>query len=261
MLEDPDVDAESLADVIRVDANLTSQVLRLCNSAAYGFSRKITTVKEAVAILGFKTLKSMVYTILAHQTLASEVPGYGLEKGALWENGLTGAVYAKYLAEKTKAVDPDHAFTGAILRDIGKLVMGEFVGISYKDIEALARQEQIDFLEAENQVVGFNHTMVGKQVGEKWKLPELLVHVVHYHHHPSRMKAPIPPATQKLVTIVHLADAFTMMGGRGVGDDGLMYCMDYDAIEAQLGLKVDMPFIESTLGALIRSQQSGSRTY
>lgn len=251
MLEDPDIDAEELAEVIRVDANLTSQMLRLCNSAAYGFSRRITTVKEAVAILGFKTLKSMVYTILAHHTLSHDIPGYALERGALWENGLTGAVYAKYLAEKTRSIDPDHAFTGAILRDIGKLVMGEFVGVNYRDIEALTRHEQIDFIEAENRVVGFNHTIVGKQVAEKWKLPDLLTQVIHYHHQPSRMNSAMPLPTKKLVTVVHLADVFTMMVGRGIGGDGLMYTLDYDAVQANLGIHVDIPFIESTMAALV----------
>src|SRR5688572_13922341 len=84
MLDDPDVDAKQLSQVITMDPSLTTKVLRLCNSAEYGFARKIATISEAVSILGYKELKRMLFAIITHGFLNRPVEGYALEKGALW---------------------------------------------------------------------------------------------------------------------------------------------------------------------------------
>jgi putative nucleotidyltransferase with HDIG domain len=250
MLEDPNANAEKLADVIRLDASFTSQVLRLCNSAAYGLSRKITTVKEAVAILGFKALKSMVYTIIAKVALDRPVPGYSLQDGDLWINALTCAVYSKHIAQKERLPDAELAFTCGLLRDIGKIVLGEYVGANYAEIEQITVRERIDFVEAEERVIGFNHSLVGTRVAEKWNLPPILTNVIRHHHKPIKLPPNIAPVDAKLITIVHLADVFTSMIGQGAGSDGLMYSLDMEAL-SKSGINVMDNYLERTLGELV----------
>lgn len=250
MLEDSDTNAERLAEVIRLDPSFTSQVLRLCNSAAYGFSRKISTVKEAVAILGFKTLKSMVYTIITKVALDRPVPGYSLHEGDLWYNALTCAVYAKHIATKERLPDPELAFTSGLLRDIGKIVLGEYVGANYAEIERVSVQEQLDFVEAEERVIGFNHALVGTRVAEKWNLPQSLVNVIRHHHQPIKLPPNLPPPEVKLITIIHLADVFSRMIGRGAGNDGLMYSLDVEALE-KTGITITDEYMERLLGELV----------
>lgn len=160
LLEERETNAGKLAELIRLDPSFTSQVLRLCNSAAYGFSRRISTVKDAVAILGFSTLKSMVYTILAKVALDRSVAGYSLEEGDLWYNALTCAIYAKHIGQRERLPDPEVAFTGGLLRDIGKIVLGDFVGANYAAIEQMTRTERIDFLTAEERVIGDRKSVV-----------------------------------------------------------------------------------------------------
>ncbi|MBX2861357.1 MAG: HDOD domain-containing protein [Vampirovibrio sp.] len=252
MMEDPDINAEELGKVIRVDPNMTTQILRLCNSAAYGFSRKISTVKEAIAILGFNTLKSIVYVIVSKLALDHEVEGYQLGKGMLWQNSLTCGVYAKHIAEKKRLVDPELAFTGALLRDIGKTVIGQYVGPSYNDIEKLAQQKHIDFVQAETEVLGINHTLVGMRVAEKWNLPDRITKVIRYHHEPAALaKLPlVEPTDLKLVSAVHLSDALTMVIGTGVGSDGLMYSLDTDTLK-KVGLEISMATMDSLMEELL----------
>lgn len=256
VMEDPDAHAEDMAAIIRLDPDMTTQVLRLCNSAAYALNRRISTVKDAVAILGLNTLKSMVYVIISKFALDRPVEGYGLDKGALWRNALTCAVYSRHLAPRhAQGLDPELAFTGALLRDIGKIVLGEFVGRAYGDIERLAVQKRIDFIDAEQQVLGFNHCMVGKLIAEKWGLPEALVKVIQYKNKPSLLAKQGPALlgkndVYKLVTIVHLADGFTRMTGCGLGNDGLMSGFDDVALQA-LGIQMNAPFAERTLAQLV----------
>lgn len=232
MMEDPNTSAHQLAEVIRLDPNMTGQVLRLCNSAAYGLSRKVETVKDAVALLGFKTLKSLVYTVISHSALNRNVQGYQTDKGSLWINSLTCATYAKFLAENFIEVDPELAFTGGLLRDIGKIILGEYVGANYQKIEALAVEQQLDFVQAEEKVIGYSHTAVGMEVARKWNLPEKLIKVIGYHHKPSELlKNADNPVDFQLVTTIHLADVLTMIVGTGMGTDGMMYTLDETALK------------------------------
>lgn len=250
MLEDPEVNAEKLADVIKVDPEFTSQILRLCNSAAYGFRRTISTVKEAVAILGLKVLKSMVYTIISKLALDKPVEGYALGAGSLWKNSITCAVYAKHIAKKENFSDPELAYTSALLRSIGKVVLGEYVGDKYQEIERLMVEQNMDFVDAEDAVIGISHSHVGKLVAQKWGLPEAIVQVIQYHHKPIKLPVSLDKERMKLITIVHLADVFTMMVGQGMGSDGMQYSIDFEALQ-KANLKHDDAYLEMLLSELI----------
>jgi len=251
LMQEEDTNAERIAAIIRLDASFTSNVLRLCNSAAYGFSRRISTVKEAVAILGFSTLKSMVYMILAKSALNHEVAGYSLKRGDLLFNALSGAVYAKHIAQKERLPDHELAFTGGLLRDIGKIVLGDFVGEEYKKIEEVSIQNRIDYLMAEDKVLGMNHARAGKYLAEKWNLPNPLMLSIQHHHHPSKMNV-LPNAPEgPIVTAVHLADLFTSMLGNGVGRDAMMYAVDGEALK-KFGFKtVDNEKMEALMSEIV----------
>jgi HD-like signal output (HDOD) protein len=235
LLHKPNVNAEELADTIKMDSRMTAQVLRLCNSAAYGLRREITTVKEAVAMLGTNALVSMVYAILAKVALDKDVSGYGLEKGQLFRNALTGALYSRYLASRMRGdepVDGEQAFTGAILRDIGKVLLGDYVGDAYGDIEHEAMERQISFPQAEKEILGVSHLEAGHYMAKVWGLPDMLVKSIRYKTEPSAMPTNDPFRKQHfpVVAAVHLGDAFVRMNGVGIGVDGLMYLLDDAAL-------------------------------
>lgn len=229
MLDDYDVGINELAEVISADEALTVKLLKTCNSAGYGFSKKITTVKEAVARIGFKPLKTMVFTIVSKSSFSGEVRGYGLEQGELWKNSIACAVYSRYLAELLSYADLDQAFTAGLLRDIGKLILHEYVREDYDTIVKIVNTEQVSFSSAEERVIGLNHSQIGGIVAEKWKFPEVLADVVKYHHNPAEADKACNE-DPVLVKIVHLADHLTFMLGNGVGMDGMMYNIDTDTV-------------------------------
>jgi putative nucleotidyltransferase with HDIG domain len=229
-------------------------VLRLCNSSAYGLSRRIETIKEAIAMLGFGVIKSMAFTIISQNSLDKAVQGYDLNKGALWTNAATCAVYARHIAQKTKACDPELAYTGAVLRDIGKLVLDKYVGQFFVDIERQAIDEQMDFEAAEARTLGYSHTDIGEKVAERWNLPETLRAVIRYHHQPSAMPADSDDTWVKLVAVVHLADTMTMMMGCGVGGDGLMYSLDDTGLK-RAGIAMTDQAFEALYAELLDIQQ------
>ncbi|OGI03173.1 MAG: hypothetical protein A2104_10585, partial [Candidatus Melainabacteria bacterium GWF2_32_7] len=173
-----DLDIQELTRVISLDQALTSLLLKLCNSAHYGFSRKIVSINDAITKLGFKTIKSLIFVAVSQGILNQEVQGYGLAKGELWKNSISCAVYSRYLAKITKYKDPEIAFTAGLLRDVGKLVIHKYVGVGYNEIIELINSENISFVEAENRVLGFNHCQIGAEMAMKWNFPPILVDVI-----------------------------------------------------------------------------------
>ncbi|MEM0952160.1 MAG: HDOD domain-containing protein [Cyanobacteria bacterium P01_H01_bin.74] len=268
MLEDETTTAEQLADVIKLDAWFTGQILKLSNSAAYGLKNRIASVKEAVAIVGFRVLKSMVYTILASSTLSESAQGYSLEKGDLWHNGLTCALYAKHIASKQADVDNELAYTAGLLHGIGKVVLSDAVGVNYADIESLAYKKRIDFLSAEEEVVGINHCQAGARIAKNWGLPAVLINSIAYYNKPSSAPDDIDLNAFKVMTCVHLANLLTHMIGKSNGADGLMYALDNEALSRSslttgkgyfdklVSELVDLnPVIQSTIESMRASKQ------
>lgn len=236
LLSNPETDTQEVADIILNDPALTAQILKICNSAEYGFSRKISTIREAVSILGFNVLKRVIITIISHSLLNRPVEGYALDKGELWENAITCGAYARYIANKYRFEDPELALTGALLRDIGKVAMESFIRDKREALEQLAINHKCTFAEAEEQVLGLSHTVVGAALADRWNLPQSLECVITYHHQPAKVPKNVNHNDKLLVSIVHVADSYTMMTGTGVGVDGLMYDLDADALSL-IGIK------------------------
>jgi len=253
LLNDPKANAKALGDIIVLDPALVAQVLKICNSAQYALNRKIATISEAVAILGQNLLKQIIYTIISHGVLNRPIRGYAMEKGALWQNSMTCAVYARHLAHKLHFKDGELAFTASVLRDIGKIAMDSVIDGLGQTIERTVYSQKCSFLDAEEQIVGFNHCIIGAHLASRWNLPESLVLAIEFHHQPSQLPVTAALEHQKLVCIVHLADIYTMMTGAGMGLDGLMYPLDSHIFDV-LGINPENNLLDQWYAELLDIQ-------
>jgi len=248
MLDDFNVNIQELSKVIGVDQSFTVQLLKLCNSAQYGFSRKIVTVNDAITRLGFKTLKSLVFVVVSKSSFNKPIEGYNLAKGELWRNSIACAVYSKYLAEISGYKDPELAFTAGLLRDIGKLIIHEYIKEEYNNIVNLVNSENIGFSEAEENILGYNHSQVGARIASKWNFPKILEETIEFHHNPNNTK--ITYLDKQLVNIVHIADSIAMMLGMGLGNDGMMHNLDIDSL-GNIGIDVNSVGIETLISDMV----------
>lgn len=249
MLDDLNVNVQDLSKVILLDQALTTQLLKLCNSAHYGFSRKIISINDAVSKLGFKTLKSLIFVAISHGILNHELRGYDLGKGDMWKNSVSCAVYSRYIAVMTRYKDPETAFTAGLLRDIGKLMIHEYVGLSYDEITRVVNSDNISFSEAENRILGFNHCEIGSAAANKWNFPPILIDAIKYHHN---LEDAINAGCEdlKLLSIIHIADSINMILGTGIGNDGMMYSLDPKALE-YLNMSSQSSDIEMLLSEMV----------
>ena len=232
--EDPDSTIQDIEKTIMKDQSLTARILRLANSAHYGYPRRISTISEASVLLGFQAIRSIALTASVNGLLMKEVKGYGLEESQLWKQSQSTAIIARHIAKKVRFSKIDQAYVAGLLRDIGKVVVSYYLTENFKQIMDMVENKNMSFLDAEEQVLGFHHGQVGAHVAKKWNLPDDLVEAIAYHHSPEKATTNF-----KLTSIIHVADAIVMMMGIGLGVDGMTYNLSQEALEV-LGIDETM---------------------
>ncbi len=218
LLQDPETDIKTIVKAIEYDPGMASNILRMANSAYYGFSEKVSSVRDAIVRLGTKSIFQMIaawaFSPLAKQT----VPGYGLPAGQLWEHSIAVAVGAEQLALDLNLKSPAHVFTAGLLHDIGKIALGKFVAVDIAPIMELVSQEKVSFEVAEQHVLGVDHAEAGAALLETWNLPASVAEVSRWHHQPEWHSGEM-----LAIDLVHVADTMCLMGGIGAGVDAAYY--------------------------------------
>lgn len=218
LYQNPEVQVDELKRAIEFDPGLTSNVLRLANSAYFAGPRTVGTVKEAIVRLGLTRVFQLTVAAAVSPVAWHEVQGYGLKPGQLLEHSISVAIGAEQIAEALSKRAPFHAFTAGILHDVGKVVLGTFLAIDCAPIMKLAFEEGIPFDQAEQQVLGLDHAEVGAMLLESWNLPSPVVEAVRFHHRPEQI-----PADSFATDLVHVADHLSMEIALGTGVDELNY--------------------------------------
>ena len=217
----------SLADIIetiKCDAGLTGYILKTINSPAMNRGREITSLDRAVSLVGEDMILSMVLSDAASQLFNADLEGYAANQGDLWRHDLRSAIAAKKIAPYAKQeVNPDTAFTAALLHDLGKAIISHFLEGKIEDmVAAVDHGDSTDYSVAEQKEVGLSHSDIGYELARHWGLPEPLPSVIHYHHHPMEGDEALRP----LLFVVHLADIVSMMTGSGTGADTMRHNID-----------------------------------
>jgi HD-like signal output (HDOD) protein len=203
-INNPDTSAEELNRLISMDQGLSSKVLRIVNSAYYGFPKRISTLTQAVVILGYNTVRNLVLGVSAFGLLSQKSMPYGLNRMQFWEHSIATAVGGNLVGRrrlpKSRTV-PEEAFIGGLLHDIGALFLDSYFPVQYAVAMAFAAREQRSAREAENMVLGIDHVTVGRRIAEFWNFPPHLVAIIGGHHEPARQKEHFD-----LVAVAHTAD-------------------------------------------------------
>jgi putative nucleotidyltransferase with HDIG domain len=249
--QDPNASAHDVSRVLEQDQSMTARVLRLANSAFYGFPRRISSVTDATIYLGFKTLQSILMAASVSNLMNREMNGYALEEGILWRHSQSVAFASRLLAKKAKFPYVDLAYTSGLLHDIGKIVLDSHLKGIYNDIVAEVEEKDLTFIEVEQALLGVDHAMVGARVAEQWNLPGELCEAIRLHHQPEQAEI-----NKTLVCLVHLADVITLTMGIGLGVGGMRNHFSEEAMEV-LGLTAyDLEETMSQLADFLSDEQS-----
>jgi len=183
LLTEKDVSSAEIEKILRHDPGLAANVLRLANSAYFGMPAKVSTLKHAVVLLGVKRFAQIAVTACMNNLMDTAVEGYGLSPGELWLHSIAVATIGEALAKKRKLAEKSDFFTPALLHDLGKLILGEFVKKERSNIARLVA-DGVPLVIAEKEVLGTNHAEIGALILSKWRFPSDLINAVRWHHLP-----------------------------------------------------------------------------
>lgn len=219
MVTSPETSAREIASLIEHDEALTARVIRICNSAYFGLVRSIVSVPQAVAYLGMKTLYNLVLAGSISELFQRALAGYRHKRGELWEHALYTAFCGELITKKKGLKQLGHtAFTAGLLHDVGKLILNEYLKGFMDEIIKEIKKEDVTWLMAEKNVVGFTHTEIGAAVAKKWRFGnELIVPILH-HHMPLHCRE-----HKEIVNIIHIATGIAIKEGYAAGIDAPHY--------------------------------------
>jgi putative nucleotidyltransferase with HDIG domain len=176
-----DSSSRQIADAISLDPALAARVLRLVNSALFSLADPVTTVQHAVRLLGFAEIRNLTMGLKIMETSFGQAQGI-LDRSKFWEHSLACGVCAKHLATGLPQVDPEEAFLGGLLHDIGKLVLDTYFQEAWSDALERCKAPGRSPLDMERKVVGLPHTTIGRILAQHWKIPQLHQAAIEHHH-------------------------------------------------------------------------------
>lgn len=238
IVDSPTTSASDLNKAISLDQSLSAKVLKLVNSAFYGFPKKIETLTQAIVILGFNTVRSLALSISMVDFLHNRTGRAQLNYTEFWKHSIGVSIMARTIARKAFPQIAEEAFVAGLLHDIGILILDQFMpGEFAKALEA-AHNEKLPLFHVEKNILGTTHGDVGRMLASKWNLPDSLLYSMAYHHDPSPARDMYP-----ITATVHAANIgakLLKLGGTGDEDYTHIYQLSEDARHV-LRLSFDFP--------------------
>jgi putative nucleotidyltransferase with HDIG domain len=217
LVENPKTAAVEISKVVSLDPALTVKILKIVNSAYYGFPKQITTITHAIMILGFEDVKNIamgisVFDIFKNKGVKDVVE---FDRVGFWQHSIAVGSCTKLLAKKLRYKNPEEAFICGLLHDIGKIILDQYFHEEFNAVMQLAREENLLFINAEKRLNDMDHPEIGRIVAKKWGLPSTIVDCIASHHNPVGCET-----NQLVVALVHASDVFCKI--QKIGNSGDM---------------------------------------
>ncbi|MCC6797147.1 MAG: HDOD domain-containing protein [Candidatus Hydrogenedentes bacterium] len=227
LANNPDAQIEDVQRTVEYDPGLVTNLLRLANSAYFGTGGAINSVREAVVRLGFKRVFQIAMTSAVAPIAQKEIRGYDLPRNGLLRHSAATALAVEYLPKRLSMRVPDATYTAGLLHDLGKIVLGTYLEINSAPIVIKAYRESISFEIAEQMVLGTDHAEVGAALLEYWKLPQVVIDSVRWHHDPNKY----PHEDKTVVDLVHLGEHVARICGTSSSTDGMNYSVCVESLD------------------------------
>lgn len=241
-VEDPSVNAEVISGIIKDDPAMMARILKTVNSVFYGVAQPVSSIAQAVSLLGFVAIKNIAITTAAFSTFdIKEQADFSREE--FWKHsinvGIATNVIYDYVKDKIQAkISKDILHLAGLLHGIGIIIFEQFFRIKFMVALLVSKKENIPILKAEEETFSTNHCEVGAWLGKRWNLPEPIIESIRWHYSPENSKA----VYKDLVNIAHTAKFICVL--EKLGDFGESLSPFKQPILKELGLSVtDIPIV------------------
>lgn len=212
---DPRSAADDLSRIIMSDQSLAAKVLRMVNSAYYGVRNKVGSVRQAIVILGFNTIKSLALsTAIMDKFSTSSTDGFS--RGDFWKHSIGVAITNKLLARRvsTNKDMEENYFMAGLLHDIGKVILDQYFHEEFLRVIEHMKLTRLSFYKAEMEVNGLTHAEIGGLLAGQWQLPDEFVAAIRFHHTPENRAEHV-----QIINATHFANILAKTKGYGSGGD------------------------------------------
>ena len=189
LLEDPNSSARDINDVMTHDPALVGKILKLVNSSFYGLANKVSSIQQAITILGFNTIKSLAISASVFDLFGGGWDEFNYED--FWTHSVGCSSIANHLAAGRPDIDTDTAFTVGLLHGLGKVILDQYAPVEFQEILEAAKRDGRSFHEAEATILETSYADLGYWVAQKWDLaPDVQLAIQFQNRPPAAMAAP-----------------------------------------------------------------------
>ena len=199
-MDDPEGSFDEISDIIATDPGLSVRLLRIVNSAYFGFPSQIETVSHAIGVVGLEQLNNLVISTVIMERF-KDIPDSVINMESFWKHSIACGLAAKIISSHSKEVNTEKFFVAGMLHDIGRLILALTAPFNILSVYLRCKSENIPLHESEKDILGFTHADIGKHLLKTWGLPVFLQETVGNHHQPGKN-----PEFAKEASIVHVAD-------------------------------------------------------
>ena len=214
-LRSPQCSLSTVGEAIEKDPDLTSRLLRLGNSPFYGYTSRLTSVAEAISLIGIQRVQDLLLASSIIERFSGVEEEY-VNMQSFWRHSLACGIAARVVATELRLPKPDKYFVAGLLHDVGRLVLLGQSPEAAQQVFALYKTERMLLREAEMKVLGFDHQQIGGALLRHWRYPVALIGAVASHHHPT-----LADVGREEAAIVHFCDH--LVNAMQIGCSGEQY--------------------------------------
>ena len=201
---------EDIEAVIKFDQVITARILSLSQSAYYGRRSKVSSIQDAILILGGQKLIQVIMIACAARYYQGSVSGYNLNEKELWEHSVATAILSEKIARRLRLKKGLTIYTASLLHDIGKTVLDLYAKIYLHTTLGEIAQDGVRLIDVERKALGIGHQELGEVIARRWQFPPEVVLAIGHHHDPDTA-----PTDRDVVTIVYIANEMANALGQG----------------------------------------------
>lgn len=197
-IDQKNASADKIAEVVSKDTSLSAKLLRLVNSPFYGLRERIGSISRAVTLIGAQELSSLALGISAINAF-KDIPEDLVDMRSFWMHSLAVGILAKKIAKRLGSRELEKFFVAGMLHDMGRLIMFKKLPVASTEAIRYSYYNLLPLVEAERDVIGFEHSAVGAMLVRAWRLPKYLEELLYMHHSAQSFKS-------RAAAVIHLAD-------------------------------------------------------
>ena len=211
-VNDDNTTIADMTDIIEKDQTISASILRISNSAFYGLRAEVSSLRQAILVLGLNAIKDLVITV----STKSQFKNFGITEKMMWDHAVGAGIAARLISSELEREVRDVSFLSGLMHDFGKVVMNNASHDAYLEVMQKTYNEGMHAIDAEEAVFGYNHTEVGSLVMSGWGFPPVYVEVLDKHHLRNCVLNEIKDAKiARSIACINLADNFCKTLGIG----------------------------------------------